>query len=91
MKTFLATTGYKEIDIEFPFYAYEQSEEEEIFLKIDGDRFYQITNHLYGKVEIFICKYSGSIASIWYENQSNKEKWDIGVTIANNFVDRVTS
>ena len=86
MKILLQTTDYKEIDIELPFYAYCQEDNQEIYVMIDEKYFRQITIHLHGEYSIFKSASHGSIASVWYGNQTTKDRWDDACKHAKMFI-----
>lgn len=64
MKALIETKDYKEVDINFPFFAYIQEENKEIFVRIDENQFRQITKYENGMIEIFKCRYSGYLAFV---------------------------
>lgn len=76
MKIFLQTTKYKEIEIDYPFYAYYQEDDYEIFVKIDKDNFKKITIYLNGTIEIFKCSNNNYLADIWYRNKCDGNQWE---------------
>lgn len=87
MKVLLETSEYKEIDIEFPFYAYVQEEDSEIFVKIEENCFRKIVLHFHGAVEIFknTTKYN-YLARVWYNNKSDEKTWNIALYNLNNYI-----
>lgn len=85
-KTLVPHTEYKEVEIEFPFYAYWQEENgDEIHVKIDQNYHRQIKIGG-GSVELSEFKYRGTIARIWIDNKSNIESYNEALNHAKVFV-----
>ena len=85
-KIHLEKKDYELVEINLPFYAYYQGENEEIFVKITDKEFKQITFHINGMVEIFKTRFQRTLAAIWYKNQTDWMHWQEAVKNAKEYV-----
>lgn len=74
---FIEVAQQKEIEISVPYYANVQGEDDEVFVKITRDEFCKITISNYThEINIFKCKFTNNLASIWHINACEKQVWD---------------
>ena len=85
-KIIVEVKDYKEVEVDFPFYAYYQGEMEEIFVKITKNEFKQLTFKMTGEVKIIKHKTNNYIPSCWLENKSDWKQWQEAVKSAKDYV-----
>jgi hypothetical protein len=74
------------IEAESPIYAFVQKGEEEIFVRIDEEKFQKIEIFLTGEISIFTCHSNGFVNERWYLYRSTKEGWEMALKKAKNYI-----